>query len=460
MHRMRKYVLPPIDLLLRRLRSDSRLLAIFKGSASGIAGKGLMMLVSAITLPLTVRYLGKLEYGIWVTISTSVVMLATLDLGIANTLTNFISQAYAEEDERLAQHYFATALWVTVGVSILLGAIGTLVLPRINWASLFRLADPAIADQARRSVFIAFAFFLISLPLDLAKKVLSGYQEVHLANYFAALTSVLTLIAIVAVVIVRGSLVELTAAYCAAVLAGGVLLNLWLFLRHRPGLLPSPRAVRGSVTRDLFGEGVMFFVLQISGLIVFNSDNLVITHFLGAAEVTPYSIAWRLCGYASMFQAMIVPSLWPAFSEAYHRSDLSWVRKTYRRVMVASLAAVAFVALLIGLFGRPIIRIWAGPTAVPESVLLWTMSAWVVLLSYTVNQAMLLAATRRIQLQAVTAVVAAIVNLVLSIILVQRIGALGVLVGTITSYVLFVWAPQGYEIRRVLRGDRLLAVAC
>jgi O-antigen/teichoic acid export membrane protein len=214
------------------------------------------------------------------------------------------------------------------------------------------------------------------------------------------------------------------------------------------------------MTRDLFGEGALFFVLQVSGLVVFNTDNLIIAHYMGAAEVTPYSVAWRLCGYASMFQYMLVPSLWPAFSEAYHRCDMSWIRKTYRRVMLFSLLAVGAAALLIGLFGRPVIRLWAGPPAVPGALLLWIMSLWVILLSYTVNQAMLLAATQRIQLQALSSAVSAVFNLGLSIFLVQRIGTLGVLLGTIISYIFFVWAPQAYEVRRVLRGNYLPAALC
>jgi O-antigen/teichoic acid export membrane protein len=446
--------------LRRRLQADTRLTSVFKGSASGLAGKGLTMLVSAITLPLTVRYLGKLEYGIWVTVSTSVVMLAVLDLGIANTLTNFISKAFAQQDEPMAQRYFATALWITAGIAVVLGICGAVIFRWIDWGALFNVQDPRIAMQAQWCVAYAFGFFLLSLPLNLANKVLSGYQEVHLANYFAVLTSVLGLVAIVGTVLLHGTLVTLTAAYCAATLLGTLVLNLWLCVWHRPGVAPWPHSVSRTVTRDLFGEGALFFVLQISGLVVFNTDNLIIAHYMGAAEVTPYSVAWRLCGYASMFQYILVPSLWPAFSEAYHRCDMIWIRKTYRRVMQVSLLAVGVAALLIGLFGRPVIRLWAGSPAVPGALLLWVMSLWVILLSYTVNQAMLLAATQRIQLQALSAAVSAVFNLGLSIFLVQRIGTLGVLMGTMVSYIFFVWAPQGYEVRRVLRGNYLPAAPC
>jgi O-antigen/teichoic acid export membrane protein len=443
-----------------RLKADARLSSIFKGSASAIAGKGLTIVVNAITLPLTIRYLGKLEYGIWVTISTSVVMLAVLDLGIANTLTNFISRAYADGDDSMAQRYFATALWITVGIALVLALSGSVLFHWIDWGSLFRLNDPRLVAMTRSCAAIAFAFFLFSLPLNLARNVFSGYQEVHLANYFAAISSVMGLVAIVGTVLFHGTLVTLTASYCAATLLGTLLLNIWLCFWHRPAIAPVPRAITRSMARDLFGEGALFFLLQIHSLIIFNSDNLVIAHFLGAAEVTPYSVTWRLCSYASMFQTLLIPSIWPTFSEAYHRADLSWIRKTYSRIVRSSLLIVAAVALLIGLLGRSVIRIWAGPPAVPGRLLLWLMCGWVILLACGLNQAVLLSATSRIRLQAVYSLIGAAANLGLSIYLVRLIGVPGVLIGTLVSYILFGLAPQGYEVRNILRGDYLSATVC
>ncbi|HEV2578509.1 MAG TPA: oligosaccharide flippase family protein [Acidobacteriaceae bacterium] len=451
--------MPLIARLRHRLQADARLSSIFKGSATAIAGKGLTIVVNAITLPLTIRYLGKLEYGIWVTISTSVVMLAVLDLGIANTLTNFISRAYAEGDDSLAQRYFATALWITVGIACILALTGTVIFRWIDWGSVFRLTDPHLIAMTRTCVAIAFAFFLLSLPLNLARNVFSGYQEIHLANYFAAIASVMGLVAIVGTVLLHGTLVTLTASYCAATLLGVLLLNIWLCFWHRPAIAPVPSAITRSMARDLFGEGALFFLLQIHSLIIFNSDNLVIAHFLGAAEVTPYSVTWRLCSYASMFQTLLIPSLWPAFSEAYHRADLTWIRKTYSRIVRGTLTAVCAAALILGLLGRPLIRIWAGSAAVPSSLLLWLMCGWVLLLACGLNQAVLLSATSRIRLQAAYSIIGAAANLALSIYLVRLIGTPGVLIGTLVSYILFGLAPQGYEVRNILRGDYLTEVA-
>ena len=56
-------------------------------------------------------------------------------------------------------------------------------------------------------------------------------------------------------------------------------------------------------------------------MVVFSSDNLVVSHYLGAAEVTPYSVTWRLVGLAALLQSLIFPALWPAYAEAYARRD-------------------------------------------------------------------------------------------------------------------------------------------
>lgn len=452
--------MPLITRLYRRLQADARLSSIFKGGTTAIAGKGLTIVVNAITLPLTIRYLGKLEYGIWVTISTSVVMLAVLDLGIANTLTNFISRAYADGDDSMAQRYFATALWITAGIAVVLALVGGVLFHWINWGSVFRLHDAHLIAETRLCVAIAFAFFLFSLPLNLARNVFSGYQEIHLANYFAAIASIMGLVAIVGTVLFHGSLVTLTASYCAATLVGTLLLNFWLVFWHRPAIAPVPQAVTRSIAREIFGEGSLFFLLQIHSLIIFNSDNIVIAHFLGPAEVTPYSVTWRLCSYASMFQTLLIPSIWPTFSEAYHRADLTWIRKTYSRIVHGSLLAVGAAAVLIGLVGRPVIRLWAGPAAVPNSFLLWLMCSWVILLACGLNQAVLLSATSRIRLQAAYSLIGAAANLALSIYLVRLIGSPGVLLGTLISYILFGLAPQGYEVRNILRGDYLSTAVC
>src|SRR5580698_2132059 len=116
-------------------RSRSRYRRIFEASLSAILSKGTGLLVSLATVPLAVHYLGPELYGVWVTISTTITLLVVLDLGIANTLTNLISEAFAADDKQLASQYATTAFWIVVAVAFVLGVIGLLIWPVVNWAS-------------------------------------------------------------------------------------------------------------------------------------------------------------------------------------------------------------------------------------------------------------------------------------------------------------------------------------
>src|ERR1700744_2837049 len=107
--------------LQTKLKDDPRFARVLKGGLSGVLGKVTAVLVNAVSLPITIRYLGREQYGFWVTISTTIMMLAVLDLGIANTLTNSISRAFAERSEEMAKRYYATAFWATTVIAIFLG---------------------------------------------------------------------------------------------------------------------------------------------------------------------------------------------------------------------------------------------------------------------------------------------------------------------------------------------------
>lgn len=444
-----------IHALRARLKDDGRLARLFKGGASGVVAKVVAVLVNAIGLPITVRYLGPEQYGFWVTISTTVTMLTVFDLGIANTLVNCISRAYAEQSDDMAKRYYATAFWATLVIATALGLVGAFGWHFIDWGKLFGLSDPVMARNAGICAAISYVYFLLTLPLGLASKVMGGYQRVPIANTFTIISSVLGLAAIILVVQTRGSVVALMAAFCAAMLSGTVLLNLWMAFRHEPHIRPSPQRVRLSLVREIMSQGMLFFILQLSGLVVFNTDNLIIAHFLGAEQVTPYAVTWKLVSYSSVLQSLLIPSLWPALSEAYVGRDLVWIRSTYRRIMRATVLTVTSAALFLGFTGRWIIRLWAGSVAVPDRVLLWSMCFWIVLLAITVNQGALLAATEQIKLQAIYSSVGAAVNLVLSIVLVQRLGVIGVLLGTIISYVLFIVFPATWQVRQILQGRYL-----
>ncbi len=430
---------------------QSRFGRIVKAVSSGAAARLLSAGLTLLSLPLAVRYLGAERYGIWATITTTVVWINLLDLGIANTLSNSISRAYALDDKISAARYFTNALLVSASIATIAGGAFAIVWGRVDWMNLFNVSANVSASEVRDTVAVAAALMLLGLPCNLGAKLLAGYQELHRNNYAVCAGAVASVVGLVLGIALGVSMPVLfvmsVGCLTFASLANLVLVIAW----SKPWLVPRRALIDSSTSRELFRSGSSFFLIQVAAVVVFSSDNIVVSHYLGAAEVTPYSVTWRLVGLAAVLQSLIFPALWPAYSEAYAKRDYGWIRRTFSLIMTCTVALNLCCVAVLVVFGRVLIRLWAGPAAVPAFSLLLAMGVWVLINGFMNVESCLLAALNRTREQAFLSIVAAVVNIALSITLVRHIGSVGVIGGTILSYVFVLVIPQSVIVRSLFK---------
>lgn len=411
--------------------STSRYGRIAKAMWSGTVTRLLTAALALVSLPLAVRYLGAERYGVWATITTTAVWINLLDLGVANTLTNHISRAYALADKRYAARFFTNALALTSGIAACVAFLFAIICPRINWERLFNVSADVSAQEISHTVVAAVAIMLLGVVGNIGNKVLAGYQEVHRSSYALCAGGIASLLGLGAGIFLHVSMPVLF-VMSAGCLTLANLANLALLVTClKPWLLPRPSLLDRSAMGELLRDGSSFLMIQIAAVVVFSSDNLIVSHYLGASEVTPYSITWRLVGLAAVLQSLIFPALWPAYAEAYAKHDYRWIRRTFSMTMKGTVALNLICVVVLVLFGRELIRIWAGASAVPSGHLLLAMGIWVVINGFMSVESCLLAALNRVRQQAWLSIVAAAVNIALSLVLVRYIGSVGVIGGTI-----------------------------
>lgn len=417
---------------------------------SGGAARVLSSLLTLVSLPLAVRYLGAERYGVWATVASVAVWVNLLDLGIANSLTNRVSQAYARQDENEAARAFSNALAMTVGAGGLAACIFGFLWSRVNWIALFN-ASPSLQPEVRATVLIAMVLMLAGLPLNLAGKVFAGYQELHTYNKTLALGAVGSVVGLAAGIWLGGSMPTLFLLSFGSITFVATATLLWLVLWHKPWLRPRLKLISLHEGIALLSTGWSFLLIQAAAMVVFSTDNLIVSHYLGAAEVTPYSVTWRVVSLGAVLQALAFPALWPAYAEARARGDIAWIRRTFAIAMRTTIGLNLAWAVFLVVFGQLGIRLWAGAAAVPPRSLLLAMAFWSVIAGFMTAQSCLLGALNHTRLQAVASVLAAIVNVVLSIALVVRIGSLGVILGTIISYLVVLVVPQSFAVIGAIR---------
>jgi O-antigen/teichoic acid export membrane protein len=431
--------------------SQRRYVRIVRGIFTGLAGKGVAVLVSLISVPLTVRYLGAERYGAWVTISTAMAWIALADFGLSSSLTNAVSEGYAKNSLELAGEYVAAAFWSLVGVALALSLVFFSIWHIVPWERVFNVQTAEARSEVGVAVAVAFAMFVLNFPFSIITKIYGAYQEVAVANGWTAAGNVLGLVGLIAVTQLKGGLSSLVLAVSGAVLLINVVSAIWLFCWSKPWLLPRPDRITWHAMRNLSSFGGMFFIVQIAALILFQTDNLIIAHYLGAAAVTPYSVTWRLFTSTILFQILASPSYWPAYAEAFARGDRNWVRHSFRINFSLTLLSTFALALPLVLFGRWIIEKWAGNSAVPPFNLLLWMGIWSMIYGAMTSQSCVLASSGRVQRQAIYGIVAGGVNLVLSILLVQKMGVTGVIMGTVSAFLICVVVPQSLDVEHAIR---------
>ncbi len=433
--------------------SSSRYGRMLQAVSSGAAARLLTSGITLVSLPLAVRYLGAERYGVWATVATTSVWINLLDLGIANSLTNNISRAYAFRDKAAAARYFTNALALTGGIAACIGLMSAFVFPSINWVRLFNVTSSVSAVEISRTVAVALALTLLGLPCSLASKLLAGYQELHRSNYANAAGAIGSVCGLALGIALRVSMPVLFVMSIGCLTLANLLTLIVVVGWQKPWLLPRPALLEFSAIRELLSSGSSFFLIQIAAVVVFSSDNLVVSHYLGASEVTPYSVTWRVVGLAAVLQSLIFPALWPAYAEAYAKQDYRWIRQTFFLTMRGTVALNLCSVVVLVAFGRGVIRIWAGAAAVPGSNLLLAMGLWAILNGFMNVESCLLAALNRIREQAVLSIIAAALNIALSILLVRHIGALGVIGGTIISYLVVLIVPQTLIVRNLWKTE-------
>ena len=110
-------------------------------------------------------------------------------------------------------------------------------------------------------------------------------------------------------------------------------------------LKPKLSAIDIKELKPLFGIGTNFFLMQLSGLILFTSSNILISRMFSPMLVTPYQIANKYFGLTNILFTLISTPLWSAVTDAYVKKDMLWINK-----IISKMNRILFLFLILLLF--------------------------------------------------------------------------------------------------------------
>jgi O-antigen/teichoic acid export membrane protein len=409
-------------------------------SLAAILSRGIGIAAAFISVPLTVNYLGDERYGLWMTISSVIIVLGFADLGMGNGLMNAISEADGRDDHEAARKSVSSVFFMLLGIAIILLATFAMACRFIPWSRIFNVVSDIAIKEAGPAAAIFVVISIINMPLGVAQRVYMGYQEGFVPNLWGIGGNLIALGGLLVAIYFKAGLPWLVLAMSGGPVLTMLLSGIVLFGWSRPWLLPRWKTFNWSEGRKLAGVGIVFLLLQAFSLIAFYSDNLVVAQVLGASMVTGLAVTQRLFSLATLSQYFISP-LWPAFGEAIARKDFAWARKTLNRILILGLGTGVIITVPLVVFGKYIIAIWVKPSLMPSTMLLAGFAVWVLLSIYIAAMSAFLNNGRMVVKQVGFYGAAAVSALILKIILTHTWQAAGVVWATVFAFGLFYVIP-------------------
>jgi len=420
-------------------------------ASSSFIAKALNILISFLSVPLTVHYLGAERYGVWLTISSLITWMSMTDFGLAgNALVNVLAEASGREDRAGAQHYTASAFWALTGVSVLSGVISAVSFRYIPWRSVFRVSAATSTHELQLACGLTLVFFVLAFPLSIQNSIYSAYQDGYLANAWGIGANIFSLVALVVVSQTHGGLPQLVLALSGT--RGLVsIANCFFLFRRYHWLTPTPSAVRWQCVKRLFTLGGKYLVTQLASLGIYQSQPIIITQILGPAKVVIFVVAYKIVALPMDLVFMATQPFVSAFGEAKARNDWHWIKGAYRNAVKASVGFGLPLLVVIMLTAKPLIRIWAGSIAIPSTSLILWLSIYALVGIGLMAAGQMLAGLELVNPLATSVTLCAVGVIGSAILLAPRWGLTGIALGMAASKLLTFWPIQLYEVRRIFR---------
>ncbi|RVT46917.1 polysaccharide biosynthesis protein [Rheinheimera sediminis] len=392
---------------------------------------------SFIALPIMLKYLGPERFGIWTTMLTLLTWVMLFDLGIGNGLKNKVSESIAKDNSNYAAEYISTAYMLIGLISFILFASFLIAAIWLPWQSIFNTQFVSEVDLKSSVITLSF-FIFFNFWISLINQIYHGLQKSSVVVVGQCMSNSFALVFIsILYNFTEPSILLIVYGYGFALVLTNVVFSLFLFKRY-PQLIPTGRKFDRNKIKPLLSLGIKFFIIQLAVLVIFMTDKILITQLLGPEHVTPYEVLFKLFSIITILHGMILIPLWPAYSDAYNRGEFDWIRRNIKQQL--KIALFLFICtFLMAVLGPIIVSIWTddlvsvSPRLYYLFALFIAFTIWSNVFAYFVN------AVNKLNLQLFTAVIAAIVNVPLSVYFVRVLdmGLEGILLATVISLSFF-----------------------
>lgn len=402
----------------------------FGNAVANYGGFTASVVVVFFLTPLIVSALGVEGFGLWTLVFATVGLVGLLDVGLQTTTVKFVGEYKGRGDVDTRNRILST-IAALYGV-VALGALALIGLLALSFSRLFGIPE----DQQPTALLLVWILgarvTFLGLPLSLFRAILFGEQRIVPLNLIQGATTLAYGTVAWALLALGGDLVALAWVNLAAMVVEHALYAAYA-LRTVPGLRIAPSLVEPGLLARTLGFSGYQVVVNAAVLVRLRSDLFMIKLFLPLSAVGVYAVALKMAEQLSYALKRGVNVLAPVAAELGGAQDREALGRLFLSgTQYAFALALALWVLCVAL-GTEAIVAWVGPDFASSGPILVILAGAMVLATVEGVAASVLAMTGHHRATSRAALASAVVNIVVSLLLIRPYGIVGVAIGTLVA---------------------------
>ncbi len=410
------------------LGGNKRTALIRKNILASFLIKGWSVIVQLTLVPLTLHCLGNYENGIWLTISSMLLWIDNLDIGLGNGLRNKLAEHLAHEERIKACEVVSSTIAMLFLIIVPILIIINILVLFTNTYCFFNV-DKDVVNNLNTILATISILCGSTFIFKFIGNFYLGLQLPAINNLLVTLGQTLALIG-TAIIYYTGahSLFLISIVNTIAPLLVYLISYPITFCRRYKDLRPRFSFIKINTMKELLNMGVKFFLLQIGGVVLFMSSNIIISRLFSPEMVTPFQIAYRYFSVLMLLLTIVCIPYWTATTDAYQRDDFKWI-KSANKTLNKCILVLIFLSLIMILLSKPIYRIWVGDGVEISLSMTILVAIYILILSTSVRYSYVLNGVGALRLQLIMTLSASIVYIPLAVIICKISNSINMLIG-------------------------------
>ena len=381
------------------------------------------MIIPLLLTPYMVNKLGSEEYGLWVLLSSVIAYFGLSNLGFGTTLLKEVSQNKSRE-------HLSTYVSTTIGFFMLISSIVFFVflVVMLNLDNFFLITDE-LQKTAEITFTLLYFIFLVSFLSSAFNTLLFAKGMLHIQSAIGIVQSIVTALLIFAVLYAGHGIVMIATVNLVMALVGAV--TVATIASKRVDFSLSRKYFDWELLKKMASPSMHYFFISIAVLVVFYTDNIIISSFMGLGAVAVYSIGYKLVDVAQKLLFKIVDVLLPNVAALYGDGKYREVLSLHNKLLAYTLLLGIPGYGILFFYGVDILKLWVGNKYAVDETILRVFVLFAFSHSWVHVSGLFIAAMGVHKTSSYIALTEAVLNIILSLILLHYYGLLGVALGTL-----------------------------